>query len=301
MIGKIDEVTGKEPRYPLMALQRALAASNDPDDANFIHGRSVDTSKMSPQEKEAHAKWSKMSSTFETSLLFMRKHQHCSPTINEATGSRLCGQTLQEFCEGKATSSYKEKTEYVVEKLGFCHPDGGLAMDHNVVSMAWEIGVLWPSVAVGVVSCIDTLYTHFILNQRRSPDNIGDQNAFIAALLQIIDRCPAYEEVESLQSLLKVSNNEGSKKVVDDVGKELYEDIEEDLRLSYGKVLSLSVLDRSEVSSLALPLMDESVANGGLGPSLDGSLFSMLLTKRKGFNSGTPFHRRNELKGRLVR
>ena len=38
MLGQISHVTGKNPRYPTMALQQALAASNDPGDTkHFIH------------------------------------------------------------------------------------------------------------------------------------------------------------------------------------------------------------------------------------------------------------------------
>lgn len=61
MLGQISQVTGKNPHYPLMALQRALAASNDPNDPNFIHGREIDYSSMSQQEKSDREKWSRMS------------------------------------------------------------------------------------------------------------------------------------------------------------------------------------------------------------------------------------------------
>merc|ERR1711957_1041691 len=38
MLGQISQVTGSEPRYPIMALQQVLAASNDPDDTvHFCH------------------------------------------------------------------------------------------------------------------------------------------------------------------------------------------------------------------------------------------------------------------------
>lgn len=155
-------------------------------------------------------------------------------------------------------------------------------MDHNIVSMTWEIGVLWPAQAINLAHCIDTLYTHFILNQRRSPDSIGDQNAFIATLLQIVDRTPVKVGDEGLQEVLKVRvSEEGSKKIVDDVAKELYEDIEDDLRSCYGKTLELSVLGSNEVDGLALAMMDESVESGGLGPNLDAGVYTMLLTKRK--------------------
>jgi len=65
MLGQISNVTGSNPHYPLIALQRALAMSNDPDDANFVHGKST------------------TSSTFETALLQMAKAQNCVPTVSE--------------------------------------------------------------------------------------------------------------------------------------------------------------------------------------------------------------------------
>merc|ERR1712151_652632 len=57
MLGQISKVTGKEPRYPIIALQQILAASNDPDDTkNFIHGAS---------------------STFAMALQKIQKYQNC--------------------------------------------------------------------------------------------------------------------------------------------------------------------------------------------------------------------------------
>ena len=64
MLGQITNVIGKEPRYPTMALQGAIAAANDPDDTmHFVHDENKPL--------------------FADAIRKMQRNQHCYPTIKE--------------------------------------------------------------------------------------------------------------------------------------------------------------------------------------------------------------------------
>ena len=305
MLGQISKVTGKNPLYPLMGLQRALAASNDPgDDERFVHGRQINYEEMSPQECEDRKKWAGMSASFEASLRHMVRWQHCCPTVSEAMMNSMTVSTLQQFCEDGDDSGYYEKSRRVLEELGYCEGESlRLTMDHNVLSMCWEISMSWPANAINIVACLPTLYKNFVENQRRSPDNVVDQNAFMACIVHIVDREECRDGDVSLQLMLKAAVEEGSSKVVDVAAKALYEEIEDDLRAFHGKVLSLSSLNAEEKELLKLELMDESVADSEnrLGPNLDSGVYEHILTKRKGFLDEVDVARRNELKERIVK
>ena len=127
--------------------------------------------------------------------------------------------------------------------------------------------------------------------------NIRDQNAFMVCLLQIVDRVQCGEGAKSLQRHLKVEVEEGSGKVVDDVSKDLFVDIEQDLRLLRDRVGTFGVPE-SERSRLLLPLLGGS---SDIGPPLDSGVFDIIQTKKKGFDSDITVGRRNELKSRLYR
>eukprot|EP00957_Ditylum_brightwellii_P123138 9388751-Ditylum_brightwellii.AAC.1 len=84
MLGQISKVDGKQPRYPIIALQQALAASNDPRDLkHFVHDDAD-------------------SSAFANALRKMdRMQEKCFPTVSEEAMEWMTNTTLEEFCDGK--------------------------------------------------------------------------------------------------------------------------------------------------------------------------------------------------------
>jgi len=301
MLGQISQVTGKNPHYPLMALQRALAASNDPNDPNFIHGREIDYSSMSQQEKSDREKWSRMSNSFENAIRITARSQNRVPTLDEAGMVHQSQPSLAQFCGQDGIADYYGVSKEILRNLGYVRVNDDdsmtLAMDHNVLSMVWELSVEFTAESVAIVACLPTLYSHFVEKNSVSAVNIRDQNAFMVCLLQIVDRVQCGEGAKSLQRHLKVEVEEGSGKVVDDVSKDLFVDIEQDLRLLRDRVGTFGVPE-SERSRLLLPLLGGS---SDIGPPLDSGVFDIIQTKKKGFDPDITVGRRNELKSRLYR
>merc|ERR1712194_1008643 len=78
MLGQITNVTGKEPRYPTMALQQAIAASSDPDDEkHFVHDENK------PE--------------FALAIRKMQRSQDCYPTVTEQIMEWMAGSSLEDF------------------------------------------------------------------------------------------------------------------------------------------------------------------------------------------------------------
>merc|ERR1719201_644018 len=137
MLGQISQVTGKNPHYPLMALQRALAAANDPNDPNFIHGREIDYSSMSQQEKSDREKWSRMSNSFENAIRITARSQNRVPTLDEAGMVHQSQPSLAQFCGPDGIADYYGVSKEILRNLGYVRVNDDdsmtLAMDHNVL------------------------------------------------------------------------------------------------------------------------------------------------------------------------
>ncbi|GMI25906.1 hypothetical protein TeGR_g10093 [Tetraparma gracilis] len=201
----------------------------------------------------------------------------------------IAGRTLSEFCDGAPSSDYHAKSVAVVEHLGYaCETASGfrLAMDHNVVSTVWELGLLHLPEATALVACLPALYRHFVANNKRSADNIGDQNAVGACLVQIADRNEHLPDsgLPDLRSYLRA----------DEVGPSqvIYEDIELALADHRAAISGWEDVDERTKGQLQL------ATDGG---SLCSGIYDILASKRKGFADGVSFERRNELKVRLFR
>jgi ATP-dependent RNA helicase DDX60 len=97
-----------------VALQQALAASNDPGNRkHFVH------------EPDGHP------ASFGKCLRCIQKVQHCFPTVTEQQMSWMCNTTLEEFCRDESSDSYFALSAKVIEGLGYVHSDLTLAMNHN--------------------------------------------------------------------------------------------------------------------------------------------------------------------------
>jgi len=282
MLGQISEVTGKEPRYPIMVLQQALAASNDPDDTKHFY----------------HVDSDGDLSTFGTALRRIQKYQHCFPTVTETQMEWMCGTTLAEFCQGKESDHYFGLSSKAIQGLGYIHEDMSLAMDHNVLSMVWEMHDFMPE-AVYLCTVLEQMYLRFCYNKTKSyKQSDSTQNEFLSVLLHVVDRCPAKEGEESLQQLLRVAPSDDGKALSEDA-KAMWLETEKTLIDTTALINGLDI-DQSEKDKLLL-VLPAATAEGDLGPALDKGVYEMLVSKQKGFMEGQDTQLRNHLKNRIVR
>jgi hypothetical protein len=281
MLGQISHVTGIEPRYPTMVLQQALAASNDPDDTkHFIH------------EKDGEV------TPFAVAIRRIQKYQHCFPTVTESQMEWMCGTTLAEFCEGKKSNHYFDLSSKVVKGLGYVHDDLTLAMDHNVLTMVWEMLNYLPE---GVYLCavLEQMYNRFCYNKTKSQkESDSMQNEFLSVLLHVVDRVPAKEGEDSLQQLLRIVPH-GDGKALSEEAKAMWLETEARLREQTNLINSLDI-GQAEKDMLLLPL-PAATAEDDAGPPLDKGVYEMLVLKQKGFSENQDTNRRNELKNRIVK
>jgi hypothetical protein len=280
MLGQISHVTGKNPRYPTMALQQALAASNDPGDTrHFIHEPDDETT------------------PFATAIRRMQRTQNCYPTVTEEQEKWMTNTTLEEFCEDKTSDDYLELSTKVIKGLGYVHDDLTLAMDHNVLTMVWEMYDILPE-GVNLAAVMDQLYVRFCYNKTKSfKESDATQNDFLSVLLHTVDRVPAKEGEESLQELLRIVPSADGKVNVD--ARELWLETETILRDQQKLIDSLDV-DQAEKDKLQLLLAPASIDDDP-GVPLDKDVYEMLVSKQKGFREDQDMARRNELKNRIVR
>jgi ATP-dependent RNA helicase DDX60 len=278
MLGQISQVTGKEPRYPIMTLQGHLAAANDPDDLkHFIF-----------DDDESGA--------FATALRKIQRYQHCYPTVTEQQIEWMCNTTLEEFCEGKKSDHYQGLSDKVCQGLGYIHSDGILAMDHNVLSMVWEMQEMLP-IAVNLCAVLEQLYLRFCYQKGKSfKESDSTQNDFLSVLVHVVDRHPAKEGEESLQQLLRIEASEDGK--LNEDAKAMWLETEATLRKQKQLVDSFDI-PQSEKDKLQLEMPPDSEEEG-IGPALDKGLYEMIISKQKGFHEGQSTERRNELKNRIV-
>ena len=282
MLGQISHVTGSEPRYPTMALQQALAASNDPGDTkHFIH------------EPDGEP------TPFATAIRRMQRTQHCFPTVTEEQEEWMTNTTLEEFCDGKTSDHYLELSRKVIKGLGYVHDDLTLAMDHNVLTMVWEMYDILPE-GVNLAAVMDQLYVRFCYNKTKSfKESDATQNDFLSVLLHTVDRVPAKEGDESLQELLRIVPSADGSKPINVDARELWLETESILRDQQKLIDSLDV-DQAEKDKLQLLLAPASIDDNP-GVLLDKGVYEMLVSKQKGFREDQSVERRNEIKNRIVR
>lgn len=280
MLGSISHVTGKEPRYPVMALQQALAASNDPGDLkHFAH------------EPDGEP------SPFALALRKMQRVQNCFPTVTEEQMEWIAGPTLEEFCEEKEDMDYLEISKRVIQGLGYVRSDMTLSMDHNVLSMVWELNESLP-IAVNLCAVLDQLFLRFCYNKTKSfKESDATQNDFLSVLLHVVDRVPAKEGEESLQQLLRIAPSEDGRALNDDA-KAMWLETEKILRDQKKLIDSLDIPEEEKAKmQLAIPPAE---SDDDTGIPLDRGAYEMLVSKQKGFHEDQDMTRRNELKDRIV-
>ena len=278
MLGQISHVTGKEPRYPILALQGALADSNDPDDTkHFIH-----------DENENPA--------FASAVRNIQRKQHCFPTVTDQQVEWMANTSLGDFCEGKQTDHYLDISHKVIKGLGYVHDDMTLAMDHNALTMVWEMHEYLP-IAIHLCAVLEQLYLRFCYQKSKTfKESDSTQNEFLSVLIHVVDRHPAQEDEESLQQLLRIAPSEDGKSNED--AQALWLETEDILKKQTELIDSLDIPEEEKAKmKLAMPCAAE---DGDSGPAIDKGVYEMLVSKQKGFLETQSTQRRNELKNRIV-
>jgi len=278
MLGQITKVVGKEPRYPTMALQQAIAASNDPDDDNlFVH----DDNK--PE--------------FALAIRKMQRSQDCYPTITEEKMEWMAGSTLEDFCHGEEKADYLALSHHVIKGLGYVDENMKLDMDHNVISMVCEMNDYLPE-AVHLRAILEQLYLRFCYQKTKAfMTSDSTQNDLLAVLLHVVDRVPTKEGEESLQELLRVAPSAG--KTVNEDALAMWMETEEMLMDQRDQINGLEIAD-SEKAQLNLLVPPASVPRD-VGPPLDKGVYEMIIAKQKGFREDQSLDRRNDLKNRIFK
>eukprot|EP00804_Cyclotella_cryptica_P011929 CCRYP_004426-RA/>CCRYP_004426-RA protein AED:0.01 eAED:0.01 QI:96/1/1/1/1/1/2/343/1248 len=278
MLGQITKVTGKEPRYPTMALQHAIAASNDPSDTkHFIHDEN---------KRE-----------FAQAIRKMQSSLKCYPTITEEMMEWMAGSSLGDFCNSEEKSDYLDLSRKVIQGLGYVNSDMRLEMDHNVVSMVCEMDDLLPE-GIHLCAILDQLFMRFCYNKTKAfKESDAVQNEFLSVLVHVVDRVPAAEGEESLQQLLRIVPVEG--KPLNDDALAMWLETEAALMAQQKSINDLDI-DESEKETMRLVLPPAS-ESGELGPPLDKGVYEMIVTKQKGFRDDQSLERRNDIKTRIFK
>lgn len=279
MLGQISHVTGKEPRYPIIALQEAIAASNDPGDLKrFIHD----------DNEESFA--------FANALKKIQRSQKCFPTVSEHNMQMMTSATLEEFTGGKPCDNYLEVSQKVIKGLGYVDTDLRMLMDHNALTMVYEMSDYLPE-AVHLCALLEQLYFSFCYQKTKSfKESDATQNAFLSVLLHAVDRFSPKEGEETLQQILRLESSD-SGKIVNEDAIMLWEETEQALCEQKALIDSLDI-DEFEKKKMHLDLPP---GGGSLGPPLDKGIYEMIIMKQKGFRDDQSMERRNELKDRMVR
>jgi len=279
MLGQISQVTGKEPRYPLLSLVGSLAAANNPND----------TKKFMFDDTENPA--------FATAIRKIQRTQNCFPTVTEEQVKWMSNTTLEEFCKGEISDDYLTLSRIVATSLGYTHDDGTLAMDHNVMSMVAEMHE-YLSIAVHLCAVLEQLYLRFCYQKSKQfKESDSTQNEFLSILIHVADRCAPADGTESLQQLLRIEESEDGK--LNEDAKVMWIETEETLRKQKLLIDGLDIPEK-EKEKLNLELPPASDENS-CGPPLDKGVYEMLVSKQKGFNTNQNMERRNELKNRIVK
>ena len=281
MLGQISQVTGKEPRYPTMDLQLALAQSNDPTDLHhYIH----DDEESIP--------------AFSNAIRKMHRAQKCFPTVPDEAMQMMAGTTLEEFCEGKESHDYFDASRKVIEGLGYVDSNLRLTMDHNVLSMVFEMGEMIPE-AIHLCAVLEQLYFNYCYNKTNVfKESDGTQNDFLCVLLHVIDRVPAKEGEETFQQYLRIEPTVDGSTNLNEEAMAVWNETEDILRAQKETIDALDIA-QSEKDKMYLPVLPG--AKGTTGPPLDKGVYEMIVLKQKGFRDDQSIERRNELKDRVVR
>jgi len=278
MLGQITNVTGKEPRYPLMALQGAIAASNDPNDKkHFVHDENK------PE--------------FALAIRKMHRTQQCFPTITEEAMEWMADSSLEDFCRGEEKKGYLDLSKRVIKGLGYVDEDMRLDMDHNVISMVCEMNDYLPE-GIHLCAILEQLYLRFCYMKTKAfKEADSTQNDLLAVLLHVVDRVPAKEGEESLQELLRVNPSEG--KIINEDALAMWLETEEILMDQRDKINALDIEDHEKAKMhLVIP---PAGAAGNAGPPLDKGVYEMIITKQKGFREDQSLECRNDLKNRIFK
>jgi hypothetical protein len=261
-------------------LQFAIVESNDPGDLNhYIH----DDEDSNP--------------AFSVAINKMQRSQKCFPTLSEHGMDMMSATTLQEFCEGKESDDYFDKSMHVIQKLGYVDSNMRLTMDHNVLSMIWEMSDMLPD-AIHLCATLEQMYFNFCYNKTKNfKESDATQNDFLSVLLHVVDRVPAKEGEESLQEYLRIVSSEDGTKQVNEDAIALWKETEEILSAQKDLIQSMDISqEEKDKMHLALP-----PGGGPFGPALDKGVYEMIVLKQKGFHEEQSTVRRNELKNRIVR
>jgi hypothetical protein len=278
MLGQISNVKGKEPRYPIIALQQALCASNDPGDTKlFVHT-------------------SEESFAFANALRKIERTQKCFPTVTEEMMSMMTRESLSDFCDKNEVMDYFSLSSRVIQGLGYVYDDMRLKLDHNHLTMVWEMHFYLPE-AIALSSVLELLYFRFCFRKTKVfMDSEATQNEFISVLIHVVDRVEAKVGDESLQDMLKlVQSDDGSKAFKEDAYS-LWTETEESL-CSLKNVIDSLDCTESDKRHMSLALSPSS----GIGPALDKGVYELLVFKQKGFRDDQDIKRRNELKNRVIK
>lgn len=278
MLGQISHVNGKEPRYPIMALQGALSAANDPDDTkHFVHDNAENTA-------------------FATAIRKIQRSQNCFPTVTQEQVEWMSNTSLGDFCQGKTSDDYLALSEKTIKGLGYVHDDLTLAMDHNTLTMVWEMHE-YMSIAVNLCALLEQMYLRFCYQKSKQfKESDATQNEFLSVLIHVVDRHSPPEGEESLQQLLRIESSEDGKSNPE--AQALWHETEQILRKQKDLIDSLDIPEEEKARMhLEIP---PSTEEGNIGPPLDKGVYEMLTTKQKGFRDIQSSERRNELKNRIV-
>lgn len=278
MLGQITKVTGKEPRYPTLALQQAIAAANDPRDTkHFVH----DDNKRE----------------FAQAIRKIQSAQNCYPTISEEMMEWMAGPSLGDYCSGEEKTDYLTLSKSVVQGLGYVDADQRLEMDHNVLTMVCEMDDLLPE-GIHLCAILDQLYMRFCYNKTKVwKESDAVQNEFLSVLLHVVDRVPAVEGEESLQQMLRIVPVEG--KPMNDDALAMWLETEEVL-MQQKELINGFDIAQSEKDQMQL-ILPPAEKPGDLGPPLDKGVYEMIITKQKGFREDQSLERRNDIKTRIFK
>eukprot|EP00956_Cyclotella_meneghiniana_P007459 scaffold10139_cov74-Cyclotella_meneghiniana.AAC.10 len=278
MLGQITKVTGKEPRYPTLALQQAIAAANDPRDTkHFVH----DDNKRE----------------FAQAIRKIQSAQNCYPTISEEMMEWMAGPSLGDYCSGEEKTDYLTLSKSVVQGLGYVDADQRLEMDHNVLTMVCEMDDLLQE-GIHLCAILDQLYMRFCYNKTKVwKESDAVQNEFLSVLLHVVDRVPAVEGEESLQQMLRIVPVEG--KPMNDDALAMWLETEEVL-MQQKELINGFNIAQSEKDQMQL-ILPPAEKPGDLGPPLDKGVYEMIITKQKGFREDQSLERRNDIKTRIFK
>merc|ERR1712232_3403 len=212
-------------------------------------------------------------------------------------GKSQCDHTLSDFCDETKSVDYFQLSKYVIQSLGYVDQNMKLDMDHNALTMVWEMRNSQPE-AIHLCAVLEQLYIRFCYNKTKVfKESDSTQNEFLSVLIHVVDRVPAKEGDVSLQEALHLSQaGDGSGKVLHEDGIELWEETESILYKQYETIMGMDI-DESEKQKM---LLSVTPAAEGLGTPLHKGVYEMLSTKQNGFRDDQSTARRNELKDRIV-